>query len=110
MRNILIPSLLSFLLLTSCAYLPVYQPDVQQGNVITSSMVNQLYKGMTPSQVKRALGQPLLKSTFTQNRLSYVYTFKSGRKPMLLKYVSLTFRNGRLVNIEKTNNIRPTPH
>ena len=68
-------------LLTACSFsfpklsLPrLYKITVQQGNVITQEMVDQLKPGMTHSQVAFIMGEPILRNTFNENRWDYVYT------------------------------------
>ncbi len=51
----------------------VYHPPVQQGNVITQEMVNQLRPGMTKSQVRYILGTPTLVDAFHQDRWDYYH-------------------------------------
>lgn len=99
MRNIVV--LLLVLLLAACSWIPVYRPDIQQGNIIKPNQVNQLHKGMTAFEVKHIMGDPVLQNTFSDNRIDYVYTFQPNRKPMQLKRIILTFRNNRLIKIDK---------
>jgi outer membrane protein assembly factor BamE len=54
-------------------FLTPYRPDIQQGNVITSDMVDQLRPGMTKDQVRFMLGTPLLADVFHQDRWDYLY-------------------------------------
>jgi outer membrane protein assembly factor BamE len=56
-----------------------YRPDVQQGNVVTKEMVDQLATGMTREQVRFMLGTPALVSVFHVNRWDYVYLLKRGK-------------------------------
>ncbi len=56
-----------------------YRPDVQQGNVVTKEMVDQLNPGMTRDQVRFLLGTPALVSVFHQDRWDYVYLLKRGK-------------------------------
>lgn len=56
-----------------------YRPDVQQGNVVTKEMVEQLRPGMTRDQVRFLLGTPMLASLFHQDRWDYVYYLKRGK-------------------------------
>jgi len=97
MKKLLFTSLLCFAL-ASCA---VYQPDFEQGNVVTPQMVKQLHKGMTTTQVKRIMGNPVLMNTFNDNRLNYIYTFKPGKGKLTQHGVSLTFYRGKLSTIEQ---------
>lgn len=52
----------------------LYKITVQQGNVITQEMVDQLKPGMTRSQVAFIMGEPILRNTFNENRWDYIYT------------------------------------
>ena len=66
-------------LLAACSFpklsLPrLYRITVQQGNVITQDMVDQLKPGMTRSQVAFIMGEPILRNTFNENRWDYVYS------------------------------------
>lgn len=56
-----------------------YRPDVQQGNVVTKEMVDQLASGMTRDQVRFLMGTPALVSVFHQDRWDYVYLLKRGK-------------------------------
>lgn len=57
--------------LSGCALL--YQPEIQQGNVVSADMLELLKVGMTKRQVIAALGTPLIQDTFHTNRFDYVY-------------------------------------
>lgn len=52
----------------------LYKVTVQQGNVITQEMVDQLKPGMTRSQVAFIMGEPILRNTFNEDRWDYVYS------------------------------------
>jgi outer membrane protein assembly factor BamE len=73
--------------------------SIEQGNIMTPQMVNQLHTGMTMEQVKDIMGTPILMNTFQDNRVDYVYTFKPGREKRTEKYVTLIFENGHLARI-----------
>ena len=95
-------ALLSFLLLTSCSYLPhvIYRIDVQQGNVVTDEMLEKLKPGMTKSQVLFVLGSPLIIDAFRDNRWDYVYLFRKKGDLVEQKRLTLFFDNDILINIE----------
>ena len=86
--------------LSACTWLSRKVP-VEQGNIITQAMVDQLKPGMSMEQVEQIMGAPVLSSTFDPNRLDYVYTYTKGKE---YKYqrVTLTFQNDKLVNIAGT--------
>lgn len=55
-----------------------YQVPVQQGNIITEDMIQQLRPGMTQRQVRYVLGTPAVEDTFRHNRWDYVHTQRAG--------------------------------
>lgn len=63
-------------LLAGC--ISVYKADIQQGNVVTTDMVEKLKPGMTRSQVRFVLGTPLVTDTFHPDRWDYVFYQKRG--------------------------------
>ena len=77
-----------------------YKIDVQQGNVITQSMVNQLKLGMSKRQVQYVMGTSLLESSFDTNRWDYVYSNQPGGEPRTQKRVTVFFENNRLVEVK----------
>ena len=66
--------------LAAASVLPgcVYRPDIQQGNLLQTSDVDQVKVGMTRSQVRYILGTPMVSDPFDQQRWDYVYTLKQG--------------------------------
>jgi outer membrane protein assembly factor BamE len=78
----------------------VYKMTVQQGNIITESMIDQVELGMSPEQVRFLLGTPLLTDMFHTNRWDYVYTIRRGHNPMEIKRLTLWFEEGQLASIE----------
>jgi outer membrane protein assembly factor BamE len=85
----------------------VYEMPVQQGNIITEEMVNQLKIGMTKSQVRYLLGTPLLMDIFHTNRWDYTYTMRRPHQPMQTKRLTLYFQDDGLTRIAGT--IQPEP-
>lgn len=78
-----------------------YRPDVQQGNVITREMVEQLRAGMTRDQVRFLLGTPLLTSVFHQDRWDYVYYLQRGKgEEKQLRKLTVYFDHDRLARYE----------
>lgn len=75
----IISATLFALVLAGCSFpnisMPrLYRITVQQGNVITQEMVDQLKPGMTRSQVAYIMGEPILRNTFSEDRWDYIYT------------------------------------
>ncbi len=78
----------------------VHRIDVQQGNVVTQEMVDQLKPGMEKRQVRFVMGAPLLVDIFHQERWDYVYTMRSGRKEKDHYRLSLYFAGDTLARLE----------
>src|SRR3989338_447095 len=56
----------------------VYKIDIQQGNIITQEMIDQLRPGMTKRQVIFVMGAPVVRDPFDQDRWDYVYSYQPG--------------------------------
>lgn len=90
MRNL--TTLLSVLLLAACAEFPgVYKIDIEQGNIITQEMIDQLRPGMTKRQVRYIMGTPLIQDTFSPERWDYLYSFQEGGGERTQERISLFF-------------------
>ncbi len=63
--------------LQGCAV--IYEQDIQQGNVVTDEMLDNLELGMSKAEAQYYLGTPLIEDPFHENRWDYFYTFKQGR-------------------------------
>ncbi len=106
MRKLIVPCLmLSFMVLTACTWIHPYQPNVQQGNLITAEMVDRVKPGMSKEQVVNALGEPLLSNIFNDNRWAYVYTFQRNGGVIQRKNVDVYFSNGRVVRVQKSEGV-----
>lgn len=86
---------------SSCSFFRPHKMDIVQGNVITDSEIKRIHKGMTTSQVKKVMGNPVLVTVFEKNRLNYVYTMQRGYNPVAKKKLICVFSKGRLVDIYK---------
>ncbi len=85
----------------------VHRPDIQQGNIVTQEMVDQLQPGMSRRQVRFLLGTPMLVDVFHQNRWDYVYTLTEGWGDMEETRLSLYFEADQLMRVE--GDMRPQP-
>ena len=80
----------------------MHKIDIQQGNIVTTEMIDKLEIGMTRQQVEFIMGTPVLRDSFHKNRMDYIYTLKPGTKdaePQRL-HVLLEFDNEKLINIQ----------
>jgi outer membrane protein assembly factor BamE len=91
-----------FFPLSGCTYLPAlpYKIDIQQGNVVTEEMVKKLKPGMTRSQVRFALGTPLVTDIFHNNRWDYIYRFAPSGRITEEQRLTVFFEDDRLTQIK----------
>ncbi len=62
-----------------CTSLPfAYQPEVQQGNIITEEMLDDLRPGMSRREARQVLGSPAIEDMFRTNRWDYVHSSSPG--------------------------------
>ncbi|MDE2366994.1 MAG: outer membrane protein assembly factor BamE [Betaproteobacteria bacterium] len=94
-------TLVALLLLAGCSSVPSlpYKIEVQQGNVITQEMVDKLRPGMTRSQVRFALGSPMISDAFHENRWDYVYRLEQAGNLVEQRQLTVFFENDKLVRI-----------
>ncbi len=79
---------------------PIYRPDIQQGNFISKEMVAQLRVGMTPEQVRFVLGTPLLTDVFHETRWDYPFRIRKGTGEITSSRVVVFFKEGRVSHFE----------
>ena len=77
----------------------VYRIDIQQGNIVTQEMIDQLKPGMSKRQVRFIMGTPLILDTFEQGRWDYVHSMDKRGEPRTQEHVSLFFEKDVLVRI-----------
>ena len=77
-----------------------YKIDIQQGNVVTQEMLAKLKAGMTRSQVRFALGSPLVIDPFRTDRWDYVYSYQKQGKAAERRRVTVIFDEDKLARIE----------
>ena len=103
-------SLLTSLTLVSCStilnHLPgVYTLEIQQGNIIDQTMIDQLRPAMNKRQVVYIMGSPMLDDVFHKNRWDYLYSNQPSGEDRVQKQVSLFFENDQIVSIQ--GDLRP---
>jgi outer membrane protein assembly factor BamE len=100
--------ILLVLLLGGCSRMPTlplgplepYRMDIQQGNVVTQEMIDKVRPGMTRSQVRFALGTPLVVDSFHQDRWDYVYFFQKAGTVTEQRRIVVLFKDDKLLRIE----------
>jgi outer membrane protein assembly factor BamE len=103
--------LISALLISACSiprlqFPGVYKIDIEQGNIITQEMIDQLRPGMTKRQVIFVMGTPLVRDPFHQDRWDYVYNYQPGGGIRGQERVTMFFENDLLTHF--TGDFKPT--
>ena len=78
----------------------VYRLDINQGNFLSQDMVDKLKVGQTRSQVRLALGTPLVMSAFRDQRWDYVYLFAQGGRVREQRQFTVYFKDDLLARWE----------
>lgn len=101
------------LFLSSCA---VYKIDIQQGNLVTQEMLDQLELNMSAKKVRFIMGTPMIVDVFHQHRWDYLYSFQAGGSERKQRRISLFFGENQLlqkiegdVKIGKQRKQKPAP-
>jgi outer membrane protein assembly factor BamE len=100
--RVLIATLL-LLCVTACGFVGfpgVYKINIEQGNIITQDIIDQLQPGMSRRQVRFILGTPLVEDTFDQDRWDYPYEIKLGDEIIRKAMVTVYFDGDRLVDVK----------
>lgn len=92
--------LLVALLVAGCTIIAPYKMDIQQGNDVTRDMVAKLQLGMTRSQVRFALGTPLVVDPFRNDRWDYVYLYQKAGAVTERRRLMVHFSEDKLARVE----------
>ena len=84
----------------------VYKIDIQQGNIITQEMIDELRPGMTKRQVIFVMGTPLVRDPFEQDRWDYVYSYQPGGGERGQEKVTMYFEDDLLTHF--TGDFKPS--
>ena len=100
MRILLISLAITFLGACSFVGFPgVYRINIEQGNIVTQDMADQLKPGMNRRQVRFILGTPLAEDTFDQDRWDYIFVIRNGNKVLEQSRLTVEFEGDALVSI-----------
>ena len=77
-----------------------YRIPIQQGNVVTVEMLQELKLGMDKRKVRFILGTPLVTDAFHQNRWDYYYSYQPGSGDRVQQRASVYFEDDRLARID----------
>ena len=88
--------------LTACGgigFPGVYRINVEQGNLVTQEMIDQLKPGMTRRQVRFIMGTPLVEDSFNRNRWDYPYVMRRGDEVSRESRVTIHFDGDRMTGV-----------
>ena len=95
----------ALLLCSAC----VYRIDIQQGNLLEESLIEQVEVGMTRSQVQFLLGTPMVSDSFHRNRWDYTYYLKRGRsRDVERRWFIVFFQEDTVVRLDRDAILVPT--
>jgi len=86
----------------------IYRIDIQQGNLLEESAIEQAEVGMTKSQILFLLGTPMVTDSFHENRWDYTYYLKRGRSRDVDRRWLVVYFDGDIVSrIDKDVELDP---
>jgi outer membrane protein assembly factor BamE len=111
-KPVFLVALCASLTLPACSFIlnnmpGVYRIDIEQGNMIDQSMVDQLRPNMTKRQVLFIMGSPMLTDSFHEQRWDYVYSKAPNGEDRVQKRISLFFTSDTLSAIQ--GDVHPSP-
>ncbi|UCE32183.1 MAG: outer membrane protein assembly factor BamE [Burkholderiales bacterium] len=77
-----------------------HRVSVAQGNYVTQPALDRVRRGMTPDQVRRLLGTPLVRDVFHPNRWDYVFRMQYPDGSAVLRRATVFFENERVAGVE----------
>ena len=98
MRRPLLTVFLLVVLATGCNL--VYTPEVQQGVLLSTEMLDNLKSGMSKRQVRLLLGTAPVSDVFHPERWDFVYYVGKSGEPIKPQRLTLFFSNDTLARAE----------
>jgi len=78
----------------------VYTLDIEQGNIVSQDMVDQLRPNMNKRQVLYIMGSPMLVDALHKNRWDYIYSKQPGSQARVQKRLTLFFKDEKLSSLQ----------
>jgi len=76
----------------------IYKIDIQQGNLLEETAVEQVAVGMTKNQVLFLLGTPMVTDSFHEGRWDYTYYLRRGRSRDIDRRWMIVYFDGDIVS------------
>lgn len=77
-----------------------YRVEVVQGNVVTAEQIVRVTEGMSRTQVREALGTPLLTDIFHADRWDYIFVLNRQGQPLVRHEVKVFFSGDKVQRVE----------
>jgi outer membrane protein assembly factor BamE len=78
----------------------IYKLDIEQGNMLDQSMIDQLRPNMSKRQVQFIMGTPMIVDIFHDERWDYIYSKEPSGEDRVQKRVSLYFKGDNLQSVQ----------
>jgi outer membrane protein assembly factor BamE len=106
------PPILAFFclfLVTACAdWLPdAHKLDLQQGNTVKLEQLEAISIGMSKTEVRKIMGEPMLADPFHNQRWDYIYRFIPNKGFERKSLLTLYFEDDVLVKIDDSQYVEP---
>lgn len=86
----------------------IFRIDIEQGNLLEDSAIEQVQVGMTRSQVRFLLGTPMIADSFHQDRWDYTYYLQPGKsRDVERRWLIVYFEEDEVTRIVKDALINP---
>ena len=85
---------------TNIGFPGVYRINVEQGNVVTEEMLEQLRPGLNRRQLRYIMGTPLIEDSFHEDRWDYRYLLRNGSEMLFETQLTLWFEEDELMRVE----------
>ena len=96
------------MLASVCVAACIYRIDVQQGNLLEDSDIEQVEVGMTRSQVQFLLGTPMVADSFHRDRWDYAYYLRHGKsREVERRWLIVYFENERVARVDRDIELQP---
>ena len=87
----------------------IYRIDIEQGNLLEDSVIEQVEVGMTRSQVRFLLGTPMVSDSFHHDRWDYTYYLsRGGSSDVERRWLIVFFQEDLVVRLDRNAILIPT--
>lgn len=84
----------------ACSFPGVFKINVQQGNIVTQEMLDQLKPGMSRSQVHFVLGNPVVENVFSDEQEVYLYSYQKAGGDTQHQKVTVYYEGDVMARVE----------